>query len=430
MKRLCLLILIFICVASVFGLMGCWDAREIDRRAFIFAMGIDLEAGGLYRISAIAINGGSQQSSGGVAVAAASGSAVAAARGDAVAAASASAVVAASASAATTGDTAPKVPVLVAHGRTIAESMEALVSISARIIDLGNLRSIILGETLSRQGVNDVVRAVLADPRTPADVILFQAQGSAEAIIRSEPNGEEHLQAWLDHYRTKSILDTPAQYFVPAWQFRSHLINPGQDAYLGAITLITRPENNASGAGENMSDNDTDTTTSQPQPQPQPTLGGIAVFKGDRLRGFLNEEQTTAFSWMSGKAGGRVVVSSPKAPNQLTTIRVTAMRHELTVSNHKSAAPVLNVKLRVTGAVNSANSLPELASLTAAQVKKQVAATASILQTDFSADLLGFGELARRAAPFDWQPDTWEKQWTKASWNIFVDVSIQTFGRF
>ena len=47
-----------------------------------------------------------QQSSGGVAVAAASGSAVAAARGDAVAAASASAVVAASASAATTGDTA------------------------------------------------------------------------------------------------------------------------------------------------------------------------------------------------------------------------------------------------------------------------------------------------------------------------------------
>lgn len=369
-----ILILVLISAGSAFGLTGCWDAREIDRRAFIFAMGIDLEANGLYRVSAIAVRGSSPSAG----ISAGSG---------------------------VTGDMAAKVPVLVAQGRTVAEAMDALAANSARNIDWGNLRSIILGEMLSQNGVNAVVRTALADPRTPADVILFQAQGSAEAIVRSRPEGEEHLQAWLDHYRSKANPETPAQFFVPAWQFRSHLINPGQDAFLGTIAL-------------------------RDQEDPQPTLSGIAVFKDDRLRGFLNEDQTTDFSWMSGKTGGLVVVGNPHVPDQMIPVRIIALRRDLAISASKSTVPVLSIKIRATGAINNTGDISELASLAAARIKKQIATTALIMQKEFSADLLGFGELARRSAPYEWQPDTWENQWNQATWNITVEVSLQASGRY
>ncbi|HBE05435.1 MAG TPA: hypothetical protein DCY85_02975, partial [Firmicutes bacterium] len=102
---------------------GCWDAREIDRRAFIFVMGIDLKEDGLYRVSAIAVRGRNPDSSVGT----------------------------------TTNDAASKAPVMIAQGRTVAEAMDALAGNSARSIDWGNLRSIILGETLSQKGVNEIV---------------------------------------------------------------------------------------------------------------------------------------------------------------------------------------------------------------------------------------------------------------------------------
>ncbi|HAZ22344.1 MAG TPA: hypothetical protein DCY84_08275 [Firmicutes bacterium] len=72
----------------------------------------------------------------------------------------------------------------------------------------------------------------------------------------------------------------------------------------------------------------------------------------------------------------------------------------------------------------------ELASLTAAQMKKQITATALIMQEEFAADLLGFGELARRAAPFEWRPSMWENQWNQAVWDVTVEVSLQAQGRY
>ena len=379
--------LLLISSASAFWLTGCWDAREIDRRAFIFVMGIDLKEDGLYRVSAIAVRGRNPDSSVGT----------------------------------TTNDAASKAPVMIAQGRTVAEAMDALAGNSARSIDWGNLRSIILGETLSQKGVNEIVHTALADPRTPADVILFQAQGPAEALVRSEPTGEEHLQAWLDHYRSKSSTETPAHFFVPAWQFRAQINNPGKDAYLGAIALHEGAPAPMSGGVECA---------------PQPLLSGVAAFQSDRLRGFLNADQAVILAWMSGKAGGLVVVNDPQAPdNAPLAVRIKSLRRSLAVSSGKSTAPVLRIKIQATGAINGVNNMTgarerELASLTAAQMKKQITATALIMQEEFAADLLGFGELARRAAPFEWRPSMWENQWNQAVWDVTVEVSLQAQGRY
>lgn len=381
LRKIVTTVIMFLIIAGpAFGLTGCWDAREIDRRAFIFVMGIDLKENGLYRVSAIAVRGGSSQNS---------------------------------SAGAATGNEAAKMPALVAQGRTVAETMDALAGNSGRSIDWGNLRSIILGEALSQKGVNEIVRTALADPRTPADVILFQARGPAEAIVRSEPRGEAHLQALLDHYRSKRSPETPAQYFVPAWQFRSNINNPGQDAYLGVIAL-------REGA--------TKSELSGTEDAPQPILSGIAAFKGDRLSGFLSEDQVAVFSWMSGKAGGLVVVSNPQVPDQLITVRIISLRRGLAVSNSKPT--VLSINILAAGAINGTDNSTELASLTAAQMKKQITATALFIQEKLAADLLGFGELARRTAPFEWQPAIWENQWNQAIWNVTVKVALQAQGRY
>ncbi|HCF89676.1 MAG TPA: hypothetical protein DER41_06955, partial [Firmicutes bacterium] len=88
----------------------------------------------------------------------------------------------------------------------------------------------------------------------------------------------------------------------------------------------------------------------------------------------------------------------PQAPdNAPLAVRIKSLRRSLAVSSGKSTAPVLRIKIQATGAINGVNNMTgarerELASLTAAQMKKQITATALIMQEEFAADLLGFGE--------------------------------------
>lgn len=176
---------------------GCWDAVEIDRRAFMLVIGIDRDVGG-YLVTGRPSQGSADEQS----------------------------------------KEPQDWPVWSARGRTVSECLERLAGLSDRTLDWANLRAVILGEPMARRGVKDAVRDVLNTPRVPGDITLLQAKGPAADLIASPPPGGETLQSVLENNFAKSHGGGASSMLVPGWRFLAWLQNPGQEPYIGGIERL------------------------------------------------------------------------------------------------------------------------------------------------------------------------------------------------
>lgn len=356
--------------AALIGLLltGCWDAREIDRRAFVFVIGIDREPQGSYRVTGKVAYGIKKDE--------------------------------------------PKKgaegPTLTATGATVGECLERMATLSDRRLDWGNLRSIVLGEPLSRRGAGPAIQTPLTMPRVPSDVTVLQARGRADRLVTRGLSGEASLQTALDNFFSKGPDGGVPPVLVPAWQFKARLDNPGIEPHLGGVS----PDRNGL------------------------VINDLAIFTGDRLAGWLGPERTRAFRWTLGRNGGYTMVRDPAIPGRLSTINVRSMRTKLGVSPGSPDRLLMALDISVEtvdAALTSAQDRPaylaHLAAATRRQVFREVSRTVSYIQR-VGSDVWGYGELMRRRNERDWNPGTWPARFRAATWDIRVNVRLTYKSRY
>lgn len=342
---------------------GCWDAREIDRRSFVLVIGIDRDSGS-YLVTGRASRGlpdGESQEPG-------SG------------------------------------PVWSARGRTVSECLERLAGLSERTLDWGNLRTVILGDPLARQGVHDAVRDVLNTPRVPGDITLLQARGRAADLIAAPPPGGDPLQTVLDNIFAKSRGGGTSSMIVPGWRFLAWLQNPGHEPYIGGIERLP-------GAV---------------------AVRDVAVYNGDRLSGWLGPARAKVFGWTVGLGGGYAVFAVPGTP-AAATIRILSVRRRLSV---RPGSPdhlliILDMSAEISGIPSSSAiaSPDDLSGPAAQHIRGLVESTVQFARSRTGADIWGFGEQMRRRDP-SWSPLTWQRRWLSAKTEARVKMHIHTRNRF
>jgi len=216
-----------------------------------------------------------------------------------------------------------------AEGETIEDALMNISLRSPRTVFLGHTAMIMIGEDLARDGIQNVIDFCdrNKDIRYRTDVAV--CQGSALETIEAQPEFENIASAEIsklikaNRLRTSNIV--PANLFQVVYA----LLTPGRDVAMPRIHLFVPPERGSSvrkgppnaeseeggQQGQQGKAGAPDQNLNQvlgvkesPHPERKTMAAdGSAAFVGDRLMGWLNEEESEGAMFITGQAAGGAI---------------------------------------------------------------------------------------------------------------------------
>ncbi len=178
-----------------------------------------------------------------------------------------------------------------ATGRTVLEASKMLQLELPRRIFWAHARVFLVGEDLARAGLRPVLDFLTRHREIRLNGYILAVRGNI-AQVMATPVDLEKLPA--DHLR--EIMRTRYGTVVNLAEFIRLLSSRGADPVMGAVTVSPPP----AGAPRGQ--------------RPALRLAGTAVFRGDKLVGFLDERITRGLLWLRGRVtSGVVVVPAPGA---------------------------------------------------------------------------------------------------------------------
>lgn len=367
---------------------GCWNRVELNELAVSVGMGLDKKEK-KFLVSQQVVNPGAIANKGGA-----------------------------------TSDGAP-VTLFQERGRTLQEAGRKMATSSTRVVYTGHLQILIISEELAKEGVSEVMDFPSRDHGYRKDFFVVIAKGmTAENILKIytplERIPASKMQGTLDT-SSKSWGSTGA---VQMDQFMSELISKGKEAVLTGIKVTGSQE--IGKTKENIEQIDS---------MAQLQFNGLAVFKKDKLIGWLDEEESKGYNYTQGKIKSTTVaLPCPKVENY---INVELLRtQEDTQFKKENGKPRIDINIRVEGNVSDAQCdvdlsntkmINKLEKLTEQDIKRSIEAALKAAQEKYQSDIFGFGDVINRNDPKYWNKvkADWNKEFQDLQVNVKVKTDIQ-----
>lgn len=376
---------------SVFILMtvtGCWNRIELNELAVSVAMGID-KKGNQFLISHQVVNPGAIASKGGA------------------------------------SSTDAPITLFQETGSTIQEAVRKLTTKSTRKIYASQLRILIIGEELAREGLGEVLDHISRDHSFRKDFFVVVARGTnAENILKIYTPLER-----IPAIKMQGTLETSSEAWGPTVavkmdQFMSDLISKGKEAVVTGIGVTGSQEKGK-----------TKENVEQIEPMAMLQFNGIALFKKDKLVGWLDEDESKGYNYTQGEIKSTTVAFS--CPQGEKDISVELLRtQENTRFKEKNEKPQIDVNIRVEGNVAEAQcdidlskteGINNLEKLTEQDIKQSIEAALKAAQKNYQSDIFGFGDVINRNDPKYWNEvkADWDKEFQDLQVNVKVKADIQ-----
>lgn len=350
------------------GAGGCWDFRPLEHRAPAVMIGVDRAAGDRFRVSLQFQIARPEQRGG-------------------------------------NGGGGPATyRVITGEGETVRAAEERARADVAREVDTTFVSIVVIGERAAADlaDIDFVVRSF----RVPPTSFVGVARGEAEPVLRAESPAfgvpAEYLRSALTGWT-----HTPALVRVYTWtMFHRDFYTPLVDPHAPALTERKYGLN----------------------------WDGMAVFRGHSLAGFLDEDEASLFNLTrGGRLEGAVDARIPGGGDRGAAIYLQRGKARRWVTWGPDG-PVLHLRLQAAG------DLRELRNMSIADPAAQrlvETELARALESDLTrvlkrlqeleADPIGFGELARRAAPYRREVlngDAWHAAYRTAAVEVGARVRI------
>ncbi len=386
-KSIRVIIIVLLLLVITAFIPGCWDRREIDKLAFVSAIGIDKTADGKICLTAVIHKPFVIQTSEG---------------------------------GATTQERA--FWLTSSTGQTAFEAMRNFERHSPRFLFFAHNRFLVMGEEYAAQGVREALDYFDRDRQIRRTTRLVVVQGmTAAEFLQSEfelelspPTGAMVLMENAAN-RLATTVDTNLNDFLIM------LKEEGAEAVAGRVDVIAK--NPGSMEGELLRD----------EIIQSPLLSGAAVFKDDRLIGWLGEAETKGLQWVRGQVvNATLVIENPQEKRKLIGLEVIHASSEV-IPSVSSGTPAIKVVIQLTGKIKDTHGkfqpdhriIQEIEQRMAAEVKKEIKAALHRSSQELQADIFGFGSAIHRKFPRDWDllQDSWDEKFARL--NVAVDVQAK-----
>lgn len=279
-------------------------------------------------------------------------------------------------------------------GVTVTDSINNMVSVTGRSLYCNHTQVIVVSRETAEQGLGALLEELLRGTQYPVSVRVAVSKGAAAQALRTKPVVSDLHSAELEDM----IREGARQCLTPDVDVRGlyqQIAAPGVEAVLPFVVLEERD-------GEEVC-----------------SLAGAALFRGDRLRVVLDEQDSRCLLWMQGKEGGTLVTEH-------AVFEIMGLERSLS-ADATGAKLSLNLFLK---AGDSENNREELIAEAEREVQARCMSLIARLQA-LECDAVGFGNRIFQKHPRQWE--TLAEDWPHRFGNypVSVDVKVKnlTWGR-
>ncbi len=297
--------------------------------------------------------------------------------------------------------------VLTMEGKTVFDAVRNTISVLGKKLYWSHCKVVILSNKFAEDGVLEVIDWFERDAETRADShILVSKAPTAGEILTSKPTTEKLVSYEID----KSFDSQVSLHHVPdieIWKFSDDMLSEGINAVTASVDLR------------------------QFHGEKRPVIDGAAIFRGDRLVGFIDGKEAMSMLFIQDEIKGGVLVLE-EIQNGDDSKGIEA---SLEITNNKTKVkPVIrdgtieiDVSIYTETAIDELGTSEDLISNPGRErlevsaeetLKSNVERIIMKAQKVYDADMFGFGEKLRKENPKAWS--SVEKDWG----NIFKELKI------
>lgn len=386
MRRPAVLFLVFL-VLLLFT-TGCWSRRELNDLAIVTAIGVD-KMDNKFHLSVQVADPGE----------------VAAQKG-----------------------TSGRSPVTMYHakGDTVFEAIRKMTTVTPRKLYFAHIRIFVISEELAKEGIGKILDFFSRDHEIRTDFYMVVSKGAKAQDILSVITPLEKIPST----KMFTSLEVSEKAWAPTVSIQldeliTDLVREGRHAVLTGIRI--QGDLQASKGRQNV---ETINAPSNLQYE------GIAVFRYDKLSGWLNEDESKGYSYLTDKLNSTVVeIACPKGGKMGVEVirsktnvkgKVKGDKPEVEVTIH-TEANIADVECSID--LTKTQMIYELEKRVEQAMKHKAELTVSKAK-QLQCDILGFGEAIHRGEPEFWKKvkKEWDKRFKDLQVKINVDVKIRRLG--
>jgi spore germination protein KC len=371
-------------------LAGCWNRRELNDLAIAMGIGIDKQ-GDQYRVSVQIVNPQEITSKKGG------------------------------------GDNSP-VTIFEETGRTMFECFRRMTTSAPRKVYMSHLRVLVISEEVARDGIKNILDFFARDHELRTDFYVVIARDAKAKQVMGILQPIEKVPA---NYMFK-MLQTSERVWAPTTgvfmdDLMADLMSRGKAATLTGIRILGDTRSGSS--VENLKATETGAFIK---------YSNIGVFREDKLVGWLSEEESKAYNYVTGKVKSTIGVIP--CPDGKGLLNFEVIRSETKMKGKlENGKPEIELKLRIEtsiGEVACKIDLTKVETLSLLEqqaeetVKNFIMKAIKKTQSLYRVDIYGFGEALHRDAPQAWEKlqEIWPTEFPEVPVNLQVEVQIRRTG--
>jgi spore germination protein KC len=373
------LLILLMAIASL-TVIGCWNRRELDTLAIVTAVGLDKS------------------------------------KEDGIITATFQIMKPSEIKAPSSGSGGKGVWILTSTGYTVFEAIRNATMQSSRKLFLSQNKVLVIGEEMARSGVAPLLDLFNRDSEPRRLTWLLIAKGKAGDIIHAEHEQEKIPAKAIEGMVTSSSVTSMAVK-VNLSDFFKDLSDPVTNPVASRIEMI----NEESSENKKM------------------RVTGAAVFKKDKLMGFLDRPETRGLNWILGKVkSGIIIVKSPKEENKNVALEIIRASSKI-IPEIQDGEVVITIEIKEEGNLAEQVSRVELTTTEMFQVleqrkaqviKKEVESVLKKAQMEWETDVFGFGQAVHRKYPREWKElqGRWHDVFPEIKVQVKIDAKLRTGG--
>lgn len=375
---------------------SCWDRREVERLGIVLSTGIESAPGGKVRVIVQNINPTALGKGGG------GGGAM-------------------------VGGTASK-PYRnrLGEGSTIYDAIRGLSRETPRQLFFAHNQVIIISEELARErGVREITDFFERHPQIRRTTWLLVGKGQLNALMdepgRLEANPSQRVVGIINER------DLTSQYAVQKLgDFLEMMESEGTQPYTAVlereINKASPPEHKNRLAEGHIA-----------EPHQIVQINGTALFRRDKMVGWLNPGESRGLLWVRGKVKGGVIdIPDPDQKDRIITLEIIRSKTKLS-PRIKDGQIIMTVEIdeesnlgETTGELDVVKPevIKKLEELQARAIQGEIESALARAQQEYGVDVFGFGEALHRKYPRQWKE--MKSRWPELYPEVQVQVGVKT----
>lgn len=382
---------LFLILTLVTLLTGCWSRKELNELAIAVGLGIDKQ-GDQFRVSIQVVDPGEVSTKKGA------------------------------------GLRAPAT-LYTSEADTLFEAVRKITTLSPRKIHFSHLRICVIGESMATEGIAKALDFMSRDHQFRSDFYLVvtkraSAEDTLKIMTPLDPIPADKLFSSLESAEKNWSPSTT----VTLDQLIADLTSEGKQPILTGLQIVGEQE-----SGE------TKMNVEKISPPTHLQYSGLAVFKKDRLIGWLNETESKGYNYILGKVQSTVgFVDCPKGGKVAMEIIRTQSAIKGSVNRGE---PRININLRIEANVGEvecsdldltkASTIYDLQKKGEEKIAGFMESAIRKAQKSYKVDIFGFGDAIHRGNPKAWKSlkQNWDNEhFAELPVNIKVDYKIRRLG--